>query len=282
MPQPGLPGGPAAGDAAVVSSVPEWLTALRLHPATGRFDAVTDDDNVVFDRFVRSQRTAREVWRRAPYVWWMLGIARTHADWLLPAAWRALRAFAYACAAGEASEDAGMNSPATSFDADAAARGEPAALARLVAFHATDPDPLDAAFWAAEFAARRQAYLALAGRAAGWTCRDSAHGGLDRSWHLAHFVHHHPHAFAAMAMQGRARKAVLLRSVLPDPFGEFGANTRVHVFFEGRSDSPRRMYCVTCATGLRNMSPAVLLDGRWSWCGGCGAKLLTRAPRKDA
>src|SRR6185437_1474169 len=232
-----------AGTRFVAPSPPDWLIVERLHPTTGRLLApATDAENTAFSRFLHSQRSGRDAWRHAPFASWMLAIVRTHAEWLLMSAVRPLRAFAHACAFGEGRLIAAVgNWPTTSFDVEGAARCDPAALARLAAFHATDADPVDAAFWSAAFAARRSAFLALSGPAAKWACADRHHRDVDPAWHLAHFAHHHPETLHATLLRARTRQAQLFRTVLPDPFGEPTSETRVQVFFETGPDANQRV-----------------------------------------
>jgi hypothetical protein len=275
MPQPESQPAAARVDDAAASH--DWLAGLRIDAATGRLlDSPSAEEDKSYWKFVRREDTGTKIWRHAPYASWMLDFVNLHFEWVPPDAWRPLRLFAQACAlTGGLAVDEFVEPPAASFDANAVARCDLTALARLVAFHAADPSPFNAALWAAEFSARRGAYERLSGQAAQWVCRDRKHR-VDPAWHLAHFVHHHPHAFEAALLQQRAEQAQRLRAILPDPFGGPTPQTRGEVFIETGTN---RVYCVTCAGGLEGMSPAIIFDARWYACAACSSRLV-RPPER--
>jgi hypothetical protein len=93
----------------------------------------------------------------------------------------------------------------------------PHAAGMLAAWHTATPDPYNAAFWAAEFAAFHDAFVELQKQSRDWPWPDSGEG-LHESWRAAFFDRAHPDVRRRAMQEARERQAALLRRILPQPF----------------------------------------------------------------
>ena len=89
----------------------------------------------------------------------------------------------------------------------------------LAAWHTATPNPYDAAFWTAEFAALYAAFVAVQ-RAVG-----QPPSAAPSSWTAAFFDRAHPEIGRAARMEAQRVLAVRLRRILPQPFLREGATS---------------------------------------------------------
>ena len=70
--------------------------------------------------------------------------------------------------------------------------------------------------WTAEFAAFHDAFVALAHAAESWVPPSA----VPDEWRAAYYAQQHPEARAGAIRRANERQAVLLKSILPQPFAE--------------------------------------------------------------
>jgi hypothetical protein len=223
------------------------LPVIPFHPETCTLHVrPTAEEQEAFTRFFQLHQTRAAFWERAPYSDWMLDMLRGQFDRVPVAPETQLRRFALECVSGLKGADTG-----TLLDLLAAVRrrvvGElplddlaklqrkllptvtpagvqglprclPQAAGMLAAWHTATPDPYNAAFWAAEFAAHHDTFVELQTRAPGWTWPEDRGEPWRESWRAAFFDRAHPDVRQRAIREARERQATLLRRILPQPF----------------------------------------------------------------
>ncbi len=194
-----------------------------------------------FTRHIQTFRTRAAAWEHAPYSDWMLDILRSefHHVGIVPE--RELRSFALDCLtdlkgagadrlqelvavakrriAREASleELAAVQKRTRAFVAPGGVQGlprlAPGAAGALAAWHTATPNPYDAAFWAAEFAALHAAFVAVQEAAA-----QQEPSAVPGGWDAAVFDRGRPQVGQSARLYARRVLAVRLRRSLPQPF----------------------------------------------------------------
>jgi hypothetical protein len=278
---------------------------LRLIPFDMRrcipADQPTEEEQAAFDACIAANGTIQNFWKNAMRADWMLHMLRAKWDPLRTAPERELRRFAMRCVerlewTGRQSisalietvkrrTDGGATLEELSAAQDAVRGGVTAggiqglprfnasAASALAAWHCADASPFEAALWAAEFAARHDAFLVVEHAAAEWTCPGGREAWREL-WHTALFDAAHPEVFRDALKEPRRRQAELLRIVMPDPFVLPGPGVRGDVFVGPESDSGMSAtYCLECGPIVPGSSPGVLFDVRGCVCARCGRSL---------
>jgi hypothetical protein len=142
------------------------------------------------------------------------------------------------------------------------------AAAMLAAWHAAGREPLVAAWWSAEFAARHDAFAVVGECAATWQWPDDRGEPWRADWRAAYFAKAHPAVNVAALADARRRQADLLRSILPAPFG---VPIRSEVYFGEASGGRVPVYCMTCGCLRADTTPGVIFDARGVACRSCRA-----------
>ncbi len=262
---------------------------------------VSNKEQAAFDACIRANKTIHEFWQNAAQADWMLDVLRDRWDTIPPSPERQLRTFALRCVEQIRVPD----TPGTArvlavvkrrIDGDATLdelraaqelirggvtaggiQGLPrligAAAAMLAVWHTADRSPFEAAFWAAEFAARYDGCVAVQELARNWRDPDDRGEAWRESWHAAEFNTAHPNIFQAAVTESRRRQAALLRSLLPDPF-VLGPPVRVDVFFGPANDAKQMpVYCIPCGSARGDTSKGVVFHVRGMTCAGCHRSL---------
>ena len=208
------------------------------------------EDQAALQAHVRASSSREDFWVRAPRADWMLDLLRDHVEWMPIVPETPLRRFALKCVERVRGADGPAMSmllravegrvtgttslahlealqrqiqPAVSAGGvQGLPRCSPHAAGALAAWHTARPNPYDAAFWTAEFAARHEAFVLLRYQARSWRSPDDRGEPWRESWRTALFARAHQHVFRDAMAQARHRQAVLLRSVLPYPFAHCG------------------------------------------------------------
>jgi hypothetical protein len=194
--------------------------------------------------------TREDFWERAQRADWMLDLLRARPEWMPIVPEAQLRRFALTCIESVQGADGpamlmlrqaveGRVSGTTTLAHLAALqrqiqpsvspggvqglpRCSPHSAGALAAWHSANPNPYEAAFWTAEFAARHDAFVLLRHKATSWRSPDDRSEPWRESWRTALFAQAHPHVYQDALDQARHRQAVLLRSLLPHPFAAGG------------------------------------------------------------
>lgn len=204
-----------------------------------------------FSAHLRAHPTRAAFWEHAPAADWMLEVLRRGWHVVPIAPDSALRAFALQCVADLQGTDAPglaelksaverrVTGSFTSRELEAVqAKTQPLvtpggvqglprcsrhAAGQLALWHTANPNPYEAAFWAAEFAALHDAFVTLGQAAQSWT----PPAGTPAGWHVGFYAHHHPDVRARAIRKAHERLAVMLKARLPQPFAEVTAPGRL-------------------------------------------------------
>jgi hypothetical protein len=227
-----------AGDALPVTPFHLASCTLLIQP--------TAEEQEAFTSFFHLHQTRAAFWERAPYSDWMLDMLRGQFDRVPVAPEAQLRRFALECVSGLKGADMPaflellaavrrrasgelplidlrrlqrqLHSAVTSPGVQGLPRCLPHAAGMLAAWHTASGNPYDAAFWAAEFAALHDTFVALQKRATGWAWPEDRGEAWRESWRAAFFDRAHPDVRQRAMQEARERQAVLLRRILPQPF----------------------------------------------------------------
>lgn len=223
------------------------LPIVPFHLATCTLAATPSAaERAAFTHHAQLWRTRDAFWTHAPYADWMLDVLRCDFHYVAVVPERELRTFALACVEGlNGADNPGLaellaavrrriEGNATLDELRAlqertrprvspgGVQGLPRcsshAAGALAAWHSAGPNPCDAAFWTAEFAALHDAFVVLRDAAAGWVAPDDRGEPWRASWRVASFDTAHPHVRQEALFQARQRQATILRRILPQPF----------------------------------------------------------------
>lgn len=262
----------------------------------------TGEEKAALEEHISSSPTRAEFWQRSPRADWMLDLLRGHSEWIPIVPEVQLRRFALACVEGLAGADRpsivmllqGVEGRVTSTaslshlealrrqtqlmvssgGAHGLPRCRPDSAGALAAWHAATPNPYEAAYWTAEFAARHDAFVVVRHRSASWRSPDDRGEPGRKSWQAAFFSRAHSAVYQHALAEARHRQAMLLRSILPDPFVKHGPPVRADVYFSDATQNDRvSMFCLDCGHALKGVSPGVLFDARGEKCFRCGRPL---------
>src|SRR5687768_6112130 len=178
-------------------------------------DRLTD-----LDKELRASGSRAHFWESATSADLMLELLRTHPEWMSIAPEGQLRRFALKCLDGTTGASASgvahlvdavarrISNTTTLAHLDALQRSihpmvspagvqglprcNPHAAGLLAAWHTATPNPYDAAFWTAEFAARHDAFVVLRHHVASWRSPDDRGEHWRVSWRTASFARAHP------------------------------------------------------------------------------------------
>lgn len=224
-------------------AIPEALRRVPFDPgACILLEPPAESERLAFSAHLRAHRTRAAFWHHAPAADWMLDVLRQSWHVVPVAPDAALRAFALQCVAGlpgadfpgagdlKAAVQRRITGPVRWYElealqaktkpfvasagADGLPRCSPLAAGQLALWHTADPNPYEAAFWAAEFAALHEAFTTLARAAESWT----APSAIPPEWRAAFYSHHHPDVRTRAMRAASERQAVLLKTRLPQPF----------------------------------------------------------------
>jgi hypothetical protein len=208
----------------------------------------SDEQQAAFRAHLSAHRTRDGFWEHATSADWMLDLLRQHYHYATPVTpERELRLFALECASGRRGADstvllhllegvrrraAGRLSlkelealqrhaqPAvTPAGVQGLPRCAPQAAGALAAWHTATPNPYEAAFWAAEYAALHDAFTAVQQAASAWAWPEDRGEPWRASWRAAFFDTARPHVRRHALQQARLRQSWLLKRILPQPFG---------------------------------------------------------------
>lgn len=98
-------------------------------------------------------------------------------------------------------------------------RCSPHSAGALALWHTANPNPYEAAFWSAEFAALHDAFVALRRGAETWDAPSADTGG----WRVASFACAHPQVREKTLRKARECQAERLKAFLPQPFAALAA-----------------------------------------------------------
>ncbi len=206
----------------------------------------TAEEQDAFTRFFQLHQTRAAFWERAPYADWMLDMLRGQFDRVPVTPEAQLRRFALECVANLQGTDSGallelraavrqratgelsleelerLQKKRRPIVTPAGVQGLPRCLPHaagmLAAWHTATPDPYNAAYWAAEFAAVHDAFVELQKRAPDWTWPEDRGEPWRESWRAAFYDRTHPDVRRRAMQEARERQAALLRTILPQPF----------------------------------------------------------------
>lgn len=227
----------------VSSAPPEMFHTVPFHLGTCTLlQSPSEAEQSAFSAHLRAHPTRADFWEHAPFADWMLDVLRSGWHLIPVAPDAALRAFALQCVADLRGADAPalaelkatvqrrIAGAATTSELEAAQakthslvtpggvmglpRCSSHAAGQLALWHTADPSPYEAAFWAAEFAALHDAFLALAEAADSW----NPPAGTPAGWRLDLYSREHPHVRARALREAHERQAVRLKAILPQPF----------------------------------------------------------------
>lgn len=208
----------------------------------------TDEQQAAFRAHLRASPTRAAFWEHATSADWMLDLLRQQYHYATPVTpERELRLFALECASGLKGADstvllhlleavrrraAGRLSlgeleamqrhaqPAvTPAGVQGLPRCAPQAAGALAAWHTATPNPYDAAFWAAEYAALHDAFTAVQQAASSWAWPEDRGEPWRASWRAAFYDQACPHVRRLALNEARLRQSWLLKRILPQPFG---------------------------------------------------------------
>ena len=151
-------------------------------------------------------------------------------------------------------------------------RCSPYAAGALAAWHTAGRAPHDAAFWSAEFAARHYGFVQLGKAAASWAWPEEIEVSLGGSRGGRRSLRKRtPRSKSTRSpMRGGARP-ILLKSLLSQPFAQFGSAVRGEVYLGEENDAGRAaIYCQKCGVEREDATPGVLFDIRRTRCACCG------------
>jgi hypothetical protein len=235
------------GQAAAPAGAPIPFPIVPFHLGTCTLvEPATPGEQEAFTRHIQTFRTRAACWEHAPYSDWMLDTLRAEFHHVGIPPERELRVFALDCLqdltgvdteplrdlvavvkrriAREASieELVAVQKRTHATVAPGGVQGLPRlvphAAGTLAAWHTATPNPYDAAFWAAEFAALHVAFVAVREAAARETLP-----GAPAGWNAAFFNRARPEIGQSARMHARRVLAVRLRQFLPQPFQQEGA-----------------------------------------------------------
>ena len=226
---------PAPAAPAAFTGIPFHLGSCTL------VEPPTPEEQEAFSRHIDTFRTRAACWEHAPYADWMLDILRSEFHHVGIPPERELRTFALECLDGLEGTDgqalvellavvrrridnnasleelAAVQKRVQPFVTPGGVQGLPRlslyAAGALAAWHTATPNPYDAAFWAAEFAALHAAFAAVHE-----AVKHQPPSGAPRGWETAFFDRAHPEIGRAARLQARRALAVRLRRILPQPF----------------------------------------------------------------
>lgn len=206
----------------------------------------TDEERAAFSAHLRAHRTRQAFWEHAMSADWMLDVLRREYDYVPVTPERELRLFALECASGlkgadsppllqlleavrrraagrlSTSELETVQRKAQRFVTPAGVQGlprcHPGAAGALAAWHTATPNPYDAAFWAAEYAALHVAFTAVQEAASAWPWPEDRGEPWRASWRAAFCDRVSPHVRRQALTEARLRQACLLKRYLPQPF----------------------------------------------------------------
>jgi len=265
-------------------------------------DPPTEDEQAALNAHLRACHSWEEFWERAPTADWMLDALRGQWDSIGIAPERQLRMFALRCLDGlHGSDHAGLQELVQAVrrrvDGNATLcelaalqdrkrafvvpggvqglpRCSPNAAGALAAWHTAGRTPYEAAFWSAEFAARHDAFVELTKAAASWAWPGDRGEPWRVSWRTAFFAKAHPAVQTGALSDARRRQADLLRSLLPQPFAQFGPPVRGDVYLGQENDAEKvAIYCRRCGVERGGATPGVLFDIRRTKCACCGVPI---------
>jgi hypothetical protein len=238
-------GGGSAPPAAPVASprIPFHLGSCTL------VEPPTPEEQEAFNRHIDTFKTRAACWEHAPYADWMLDTLRSEFHQVGIPPERELRTFALECLDGLNGADgepllqltavvqrridrnasleelAAAQKRTQAFVTPGGVQGlprlSPYTAGALAAWHTASPNPYDAAFWTAEFAALYAAFVAVQTAASRQRSSEAPSG-----WEAAFFDRAHPEIGRAARMQARRALAVRLRRILPQPFLQEGVAQR--------------------------------------------------------
>lgn len=235
----------------VRTASPEMVHNVPFHLGTCTLlQSPSERNQAAFDAHLRLHPTRAAFWEHAPAADWMLDVLRSGWHFIPVAPDAALRTFALQCVADLRGADAPqlaelkaavqrrVASAATTRELEAIQaktqpfvspggvqglpRCSPHAAGQLALWHTADPSPYEAAFWAAEFAALHDAFLALAHAAESW----NPPAGTPAGWRLNVYSHAHPHVRTRALREAHERQAARLKAILPQPFAGTAAAGR--------------------------------------------------------
>ena len=208
------------------------------------------EEQAELDACVHVNPTIQDFWRNATQADWMLDALRRYWERIPSTPERELRTFALRCVSGFLERDTAaallrlvdvararadgratldeMRSAQEALREDAIAAGMqglirllPEAASILAIWHCADRSPYEAAFWAANFAARHDAFIAVRQAAQSWWEAGESRRAAADQWLAAYFHSEHPEVFRQATKAARGRQVPLLREILPDPFRSF-------------------------------------------------------------
>lgn len=232
---------------------PEDLVRVAFDLATCTLaEPVPEADQAAFTAHIRAHATRAGFWEHATSAAWMLDMLRQSWHFVPVAPDGRLRTFALRCTAGLQGADApalaelaavvrhrisgtvttrelqAVRVKTRPFVAAAGVQELPRcrqhAAGQLALWHTAHPNPYEAALWAAEFAALHHAFGVLACAAESWTPPP----GTPASWRVALYAQQHPHVRHQAVRQAQERHAVLLKSILAQPFAAVDCCGRLH------------------------------------------------------
>jgi hypothetical protein len=268
-------------------------------------ESTSPEEQAALVRFLDSCETLPEFWERCTYSPWMLRMLQRQAAYLTTSPEYGLRKFALECVDGLNGTDVPafsaiiaavkgrLDGTATAADLvrvrtetqatvtpggiQGLPRFSPYAAGALAVWHAANPDPVEAAYWTAEFRTLHDAFKIVCDRAASWKPEDRAdwRGG----WREAAFARTHPDVYRQALHDSRERLANLLRSRVPSPFGP---PVSAEVFVRAREDEEEddgeflSLLCGDCASAVTGANRLVLFDARAYGCSSCGRPFVCR------
>ena len=263
-------------------------------PATCTFnESPAVDDLLALASLKHSCLGPQELWDRAPFAHWMLAALLAEWEWIPVVPESQLRSFTKRCldrlqlhdhpepsgalaAISARLARAPLSHLAVFHDEARAAvtsRGVtglplcmPSAAGALALWHATNPNPYEAAYWTAEFAALHGAFLEVRTHAAGWTWPGDA-GEPWREWlRPAFFNQSQPQIRLDALAAARLQQAGELRTILRRPFSGIPIAGEIHL-------QDNAGFCRRCGPAQHGSRRVRLSDVRYRWCQSCGAPM---------
>lgn len=232
---------------------PDALRLVPFHLATCTLaEPVPEADQAAFTAHNRAHATRAGFWEHAPSADWMLDLLRQSWHFVPVAPDALLRTFALKCVADLegansstlaeltslvqrrisgtvtaselAAEQARTRPFVTAAGVQELPRCRPYGAGKIARWHTANPNPYEAAFRTAEFAALHDAFAALARAARSWT----APPDTPVSWRVSVYAQQHPDVRHRALRQAHERQAGLLKSILAQPFAAVDTCGRLH------------------------------------------------------